>query len=72
MTNLADILSELRRERDRIDAAITALTNGSVRRGVGFRARKRRHLSAAARAKIAAAQRARWAKQKAAAKKAAS
>jgi hypothetical protein len=56
---LKDILHTLKAERDRIDHAIAVL-NGPVAR-IGC---KRRTMSAAARAKIAAAQRARWAKQK--------
>ena len=61
------ILRELRAERDRIDRAIAAVEGlGSTgRRTVGRppRAmRKRRTFSAATRARMAAAQRARWAK----------
>ena len=59
---IANILSELRTERNRIDSAIAALEGISTdgrRRG-----RARRPMSAAARARIGAAQRARWAKQK--------
>jgi hypothetical protein len=69
-------LEQLRRELDRIDHAIAALEQlgqTSPRRGrppnvtqaVPAGGRKRRTMSAAARAKIAAAQRARWARQKA-------
>jgi len=65
MANLAGVVQQLRRERDRaartveqLDAALAALDGGrtSGRRG---------RLSAAARARIAAAQRARWAKVRA-------
>jgi len=63
MANLAGVIQQLRKERDqaasiveRLDAALAALN------GTGTRARARRHLSSAARARIAAAQRARWAK----------
>ena len=63
MANLAGVVQQLRKERDRavrtverFDAALAALD------GVGRAAGSRRHLSAAARARIAAAQRARWAK----------
>jgi hypothetical protein len=63
MTNLAGVVQQLREERDqaakvveRLDAAIAALT------GVGRRTGTRRTISAAGRARIAAAQRARWAK----------
>jgi hypothetical protein len=65
MANFAGIVQQLRKERDqaarvieRLDAALAALNDGSY----GKRTGNRRHLSAAARARIAAAQRARWAK----------
>lgn len=64
MTKLAGVVQQLRKERDqaariveRLDAALAALTGVS---GKGRRTGSR--LSAAARARIAAAQRARWAK----------
>lgn len=68
-------LEQLRQERGRIDQAITAiegLGQSAPRRGRPPKAGNaatsnssgRRTMSAAARAKIAAAQRARWAKQK--------
>jgi hypothetical protein len=64
MANLAGVVQQLRKERDRAEktveqlaAALDALTGVS---GNGTRTRSR--LSAAARARIAAAQRARWAK----------
>jgi hypothetical protein len=65
MANLAGVVQQLKKERDRaaktaeqLDAALAALDGGrtSGRRG---------RLSAAARARIAAAQRARWAKVRA-------
>ena len=67
MANLAGVVQQLREERDRaaktveqLDAALAALTGVSGKgRGTGS------HLSAAARARIAAAQRARWAKVRA-------
>jgi hypothetical protein len=68
MTYLAGVVQQLRTERDqaektlrRLDAALAAL--GGVSRGktTGMRSR----LSPAARARIAAAQRARWAKSRA-------
>ena len=69
MANLAVVLKELQRERDRLEQAIKALQplfsmNGqrptrTVRKG------GRRVLSTAARRRIAAAQRARWARVKA-------
>jgi hypothetical protein len=65
MANLAGIIQQLRKERDeaaitveRLDAALAALNGDSY----GKRTGNRRHSSAAARARIAAAQRARWAK----------
>ena len=64
MANLAGVVQQLRKERDRaartieqLDTALAALTGVS-----GKRRGTRRRLSAAARARIAAAQRARWAK----------
>jgi hypothetical protein len=64
MTNIATIVTQLRKERDlaarsveRLDAALSAL-NGSRVRPI----QTGRKLSPAARARIAAAQRARWAK----------
>jgi hypothetical protein len=65
------ILVELEAERDRLNKAIAAL-QGTIRRGRSTGAksingrRGRRHLSAAARKKIAAAAKKRWAKAKAA------
>src|SRR5438309_8574071 len=61
MANLDAIVKELEAERDRIDSAITAL------RGIGQSSsgsQPKRHISAAGRARIAAAARARWAKVK--------
>ena len=66
MANLASVLQQLEVERDRaakqverLDAAIAALNGAS-----GKRTGTRGGMSAAARARIAAAQRARWAKVK--------
>jgi len=80
MANLADALRGLVQERSRmagqvkrLDKAISVLRKlddsspSGARKSVG----KKRTLSAAARRKIAAAQKARWAKWKAARKKAA-
>jgi hypothetical protein len=68
MANLAGVVQQLRKERDRaartveqLDAALVALNGVSSGKRTGRRSR----LSAAARARIAAAQRARWAKIKA-------
>ncbi len=78
MANISGVVTQLRQERDRLsreldrlDNAIAALGHiGGRRNGrTGFATRRerrpRRKLSAAARARIAAAQRARWAKVKA-------
>src|ERR1035437_10543088 len=73
--DIQGIVTQLRQEVSRIEQAIAALVGlGSqpARRGrppkvtarVEAGGRKRRTMSASARAKIAAAQRARWAKQK--------
>ncbi len=73
--DIQSVLTQLRQEASRIENAISALMGlGSesprrgrppkARQGVQAGGRKRRTMSAAARAKIAAAQRARWAKQK--------
>ncbi|HTS05594.1 MAG TPA: hypothetical protein VMP68_08430 [Candidatus Eisenbacteria bacterium] len=61
MTDLGAIVAQLKKERDKLDRAIAALS-GVGRSGGGG---GRRKLSAAARERIAAAQRARWAKFKA-------
>jgi hypothetical protein len=68
MANLAGVVQQLKRERDqaatvveRLDAALAALNGGSY----GKRTRTRSKMSAAGKARIAAAQRARWAKVKA-------
>jgi hypothetical protein len=65
MTNLARVVQQLKKERDQaakklesLDAALAALNGGSF----GRRTAVRRKISAAGRARIAAAQRARWAK----------
>jgi hypothetical protein len=64
MANLAGVVQQLRKERDqaarmveRLDAALAALNGGSLGRRTGTH----RTISAAGRARIAAAQRARWA-----------
>jgi hypothetical protein len=65
MANLAGVVQQLRKERDRaartveqLDAALAALDGDSYGRRTGAR----RKISAAGRARIAAAQRARWAR----------
>jgi hypothetical protein len=57
--SIEQIVQQLRAERDRLGAAIKALTTRPSRKG------KRTTLSAAARRKISLAQKARWAKVKA-------
>jgi hypothetical protein len=69
MANIAEVLKELQSERDRLDQAIKALQplismNGQPP-AVAGREGMRRTLSAAARRRIAAAARARWARVKA-------
>jgi hypothetical protein len=58
--DIVDILSELRQERDRLEQAIRRLEALSNKKA-GTRRRGHRVMSAAARAKIAAAARRRWA-----------
>lgn len=75
MSNLSNVVERLKKERnqlqkrvEQLDEALKALTGfGGVRRpGLAQPSRKRKTMSAAARKRIAAAQRARWAKWKAA------
>ena len=70
--NLDSILAELVAERDQLDIAINALggSAGSKKSdSTNTPAKPRRKMSAAARKRISAAQKARWAKQKAQQKK---
>jgi hypothetical protein len=67
MANVAGIVKQLKKERDRVErelsglnAALAAFVN--VYTGTAKPKPRRRKMSAKARAKIAAAQRARWAK----------
>jgi len=65
--NTSEIVSSLRSQRDRIDAAISALEGSGNRGGrtaLTGKRRSGRRMSAAARRKISLAQRKRWAKQK--------
>lgn len=62
VTDLRAVVEQLKKERERLDKAIEALSGITGKVAAG---RRRRTLSAAARARIAAAQRARWAKYKA-------
>jgi hypothetical protein len=78
LANLTGILQELetargklQKELSSIDSAIAALQGSRSRSAGSTGIRPRRFMSVAARRRIAAAQRARWAKWKAAKKKAA-
>ena len=70
MGNMSGLVKQLKKERDRVEKQLSGL-NAALAAFVGVyvgttkTSRKRRKLSAKARAKIAAAQRARWAKLKA-------
>lgn len=66
MANLESIVRELKSERDRLDKAIEALSSlNGTRSNITTRPQStRRTMSVAARRKIGAAQRARWAKTK--------
>lgn len=70
MTNLSRFVRELKKERDRVEKQLSGL-NAAISAFVGVYggAKPKRKLSAKARAKIAAAQRARWAKFRAKQKK---
>lgn len=59
MTGLGAVLAQLENEREKLDRAIEALSSFAGKSGGSG---GRRKLSAAARERIAAAQRARWAK----------
>lgn len=60
MTDLSAVLTQLKKERDKLNRAIELLSHGVTgRRRVST---GKRRLSAAARQRIANAQRARWAK----------
>src|SRR5229473_722203 len=73
MANIEGIVQQLREERDRLDAAITALesvssTGGNTRTAGRPSTGGKRKVSALARRRMAQAQRARWAKAKSAPK----
>jgi hypothetical protein len=75
MANLTGIVKQLKKERDRVERQLSGL-NAALSAFVGFYngakpTRKRRKMSAEAKARIAAAQRARWAKVRAKRKKSA-
>jgi hypothetical protein len=67
---IQNIVEELKRERDRLDRAITALEGGGTaprRRGRpagSTNTRPRRHMSAAARKRISEMMKQRWAERK--------
>src|SRR5216683_1872018 len=67
MANLTGIVKQLKQERDRVRKQLlgleTALTAFAIAYSGSTPSPKRRKLSAKSRAKIAAAQRARWAKR---------
>jgi hypothetical protein len=67
--NVQDIVTELKAQRDRIQQAIDALgrTTHTTSTGKRIGRKPRRHMSAAGRARISAAQKKRWAKSKKAA-----
>jgi hypothetical protein len=66
MSNLSGIVKQLKKERDRVERQLSGL-NAAISAFTGVYAgtkptRKKRTISAAGRKRIAAAQRARWAK----------
>ena len=65
MANLTSVLNQLQQERNRISAQLERLNNAvSALNGLSNSRTNRRTISASGRARIAAAQRARWAKVK--------
>jgi len=72
--DIQSILADLKRERQRLDTAITALEGAGPRRrgrpagsgssGAGRPGRPRRHMSAAARKRISEMMKQRWAERK--------
>ena len=74
MANLTGIMKQLKMERDRVQRQLSGLNAALAAFAGAYNgakpARKRWKLSAAAKARIAAAQRKRWAKVKAAKKRA--
>jgi hypothetical protein len=69
MANIAAVVKELRQERDRLDKVIAVLGGLMGRNGVSRAKAVRPRMSAAARRRIATAQRARWAAWRAKQKK---
>ena len=72
MANVSSILRQLKKERDRVERQLSGLNAALMAFATGYGGgkpiRKRRKMSAKSRAKIAAAQRRRWAKVRAARK----
>ena len=66
LMSVESIIQALKEERSRIDAAISTLEQLEGQKVTAKPGKNKRVLSAAARKKIAAAQRARWTRQKAA------
>jgi hypothetical protein len=65
MTNLTSVLNQLSQERTRLTSQLENLTNAlSALHGISKTETRKGTMSAAGRARIAAAQRARWAKLK--------
>jgi hypothetical protein len=64
MINLSSVLKELEQERARLSSQLERLNNALSALSVEGVSRRGRSISAAGRARIAAAQRARWAKVK--------
>lgn len=62
MTNLTSVVSQLERERSRLASQLEGLNNALVALSGTGKNETRKGISAAGRARIAAAQRARWAK----------
>lgn len=64
--DIQSLLAELKQERERIEAAISALQglDKGGRKGTGKGIRGRRHMSAEARARISKAMKLRWAQRK--------
>ena len=62
MTNLAGVVQQLKKEHDRLSRQIQGISAALSAFGAAYGKRTGRKMSAAGRARIAAAQRARWAK----------
>jgi hypothetical protein len=64
MTNLDHVVRQLKTEKERLTRELQALGAALTAFGAAYRKGTERRLSAAARARIAAAQRARWARSR--------